>query len=226
MKKLFSLIGYLSTATMIAAAVGLLYMWRTQLLTNEKMFRIVALVHDIDLEQIAEDESSTARDVPPEEVSLSDIEMIREVKLRDYEVKINALKVGTQEFERTFRDINEGRQRYDQMAEELGERLNQQKQLSSKENLAAVVAGLQSMRPAEAKELLLMFLNEPGGERDVIILMKEMQPSKLQKILLQFKTEDELKEYHKLQQMMLDGFPEGPEIDNMLERVRLMDDNA
>lgn len=226
MKKLFSLVGYLSTATVIAAAVGLLYMWKTQLLTNQKMFRIVALVHDIDLEKINEDEQNTARDVPPEEVSLADMEMIREVKLRDYEVKMSALRVGTQEFERSFRDINEGRQRYDQMAKELEERLNSQKQLSSKENLATVVSGLQSVRPSEAKELLLMFLNEPGGERDVIVLMKEMQPSKLQKILLQFKTPEELKEYHKLQQMMLDGFPEGPEIDNMLERVRLMDDDA
>ncbi|WP_425398298.1 hypothetical protein [Aeoliella sp.] len=221
MRNLFAIVGYVSTATMIAMAVGLLYLWNVHMLSNEKMFRILALMHDIDIEAIAEEEQVNDLEVPPEETSLEDIAMIREVKLRDYEVKLNALKIGTQEFERSFRDINEGRQRYDQMANELQQRLQQQKQLASQENLAAVVSQLQSIRPAEAKKLLLQFLEEPDGERDVIILMKKMQPGRLQKILAQFKTEDELEQYHKLLQLMLDGFPEGPEIDNMLERVRV-----
>lgn len=221
MRILFTIIGYLSTATLIAAVLGLVYLWNAHLLTNKKMFRIVALMHDIDLEEIAEEEKVGELEVPPEETSREDIAMIREVKLRDYEVKLNTLKVGTQEFERSFRDINEGRQRYDQMANELQQRLQQQKQLASEENLSAVVTQLQSIRPTEAKKLLLQFLEEPEGERDVIILMKEMQPSRLQKILEQFKTDDELEQYHKLLRLMLDGYPEGPEIDNMLERVRV-----
>lgn len=224
MQKLFAIIGYLSTATLIALAAGLGYLWQTRMLTNEKMFRVVALLHDIDLEAIAEEEQIGDREVPPEEVSMDDISTIREVKLRDHEVKMNALNVGTQEFERSFRDVNEGRQRFDTMAQELKSRLTQQKELASKENLAAVVSNLQSIKPAEAKELLLMFLDEPGGERDVIILMKEMQPSKLQYILQQFKGDD-LKQLHKLNQLMLDGYPEGPELDSMLERVRLLDDD-
>ncbi|WP_442484904.1 hypothetical protein [Aeoliella sp. SH292] len=223
MRALFSLIGYVSTATLIAAAIGLLYLRHSQLITNEKVFRMVAVMHDVDLNKIAEGDKSKEKEVPPEEASLDDMAMIREVKLRDYEVKMNALEVGKQEFERSFRDINEGRQRYDQMAKELEERLNQQKELSSKENLNAVVTALESMGPSEAKKLLLMFFNEPGGKRDVILLMKAMQPNKLKKVLMQFKTEAELKDYHELQRLMLEGYPEAPEIDNMLERVRMMD---
>lgn len=223
MRLLFALIGYVSTATLIAAAIGLLYLRQTHLITNQKVFRMVAVMHDVDLDKIAEGDKSKEREVPPEEASLNDMAMIREVKLRDYEVKMNALAVGKQEFERSFRDINEGRQRYDQMAKELEERLSQQKELSSKENLNAVVSALESMGPSEAKKLLLMFFNEPGGKRDVILLMKAMQPNKLKKVLMQFKTEPELKDYHELQRLMLEGYPEAPEIDNMLERVRMMD---
>ena len=223
MRALFALLGYLATATLIALALGLAYLWQTNLLTSEKVFRVVAMLHDIDLDKIAEQENLTERKVPPEEVSLSDIEMLREVKLRDYEVKQNALNLGTQEFERTFRNLNEGRKRFDEMANELEKRLQQQKELSSKENVTAVVTGLEMMRPAEAKELLLRFIKEPDGKRDAIILMKEMQPSKLQKVLLQFKLEGELDQYHELQQLMLDGFPEGPEIENMLEQLRVQD---
>ncbi|MCO6047354.1 hypothetical protein NG895_25920 [Aeoliella sp. ICT_H6.2] len=224
MRALFSIVGYVSTATLIAAALGLLYLWNTHLLTNEKMFHILALMHDIDLEEIAEESKVGEVEVPREEASMADMSMMREIKLRDYEVRMHALKVGTQEFERSFRDINEGRQRYDQMANELQQRLHQQKQLASEENLAAVVSQLQSIRPTEAKKLLLQFLEEPGGERDVIVLMKEMQPSRLQKILSQFKTDEELEQYHKLLQLMLDGYPEGPEIENMLDRLRIPED--
>ncbi|QDU55316.1 hypothetical protein [Aeoliella mucimassa] len=223
MRALFTLIGYVSTATLIAIAVGLAYLWQTNLLTNQKMFRIVALVHDIDLDKIAEEENLGEQVAPPEEVSMEDVELFREVKLRDYEVKINALTVGKQEFERTFRDLNEGRKRFDQIASELKDRLEQQKELASEENLAAVVNGLEMMRPAEAKELLLRFMDEPDGKRDAIILMKEMQQSKLAKILLQFKLEGELDQYHEIQQLMLDGFPEGPEIENMLEQIQRTD---
>ena len=224
MRALFSIIGYVSTATLIALAFGLGYLWHSNLLTNEKMFRVVALVHDIDLDAIAEDEQVGERDIPPEEESLEDVSLMREVKLRDHEVKMNALIEGTQEFERSFRDINEGRQRFDRMAQELEDRLRQEKELSSKENVSAVVSMLQSIKPAEAKQLLQMYLVEPNGERDVITLMKKMQPSKLQKILQQFKGDD-LKDLKKLQQLMLDGYPEGPEIDSMLERVRRLDNS-
>lgn len=225
MRALFSLIGYVSTATLIALAIGLGYLWHARMLTNEKMFRMVALLHDVDLDAIAAEEQVGERTIPPEEVSLEDIAMMREVKLRDHEVKMTALVEGTQEFERAFRDINEGRQRFDRMAQELEDRLRQEKELSSKENLNAVVSMLESIKPMEAKELLQMYLQNPDGERDVITLMKEMQPSKLQKVLQQFRNEADLKDLWKLQQLMLDGFPEGPEIDSMLERVRRLDNS-
>ncbi len=199
-------------------ALGLGYLWHTRMLTNEKVFRMVALVHDIDLDSIAEEETLADFEVPSEEISLDDIALLRDVKLRDHEVKMNALIVGTQEFERSFRDVNEGRQRFDTIAQELKDRLNQQKQLASRENLAAVVGNLEAVKPDKAKDLLLMFLNDPGGERDVIILMKEMQPSKRQAILQQF-DESDLKQLHKLNQLMLDGFPERQELDSMLEQL-------
>lgn len=218
MRMLFGLIGYASTATLIAMALGLGYLWHTRMMTNEKMFRMVAMVHDIDLDSISSEQSIGDLEAPPEEISHDDIALLRELKLRDHEVKMNALVVGTQEFERSFRDVNEGRQRFDAMAEELKDRLDQQKELASRENLTAVVSNLEAVKPDKAKDLLLMFLNDPGGERDVIILMKEMQPSKRQAILQQF-DETDLKQLHKLNQLMLDGFPERQELDSMLERL-------
>lgn len=224
MRLLFSLIGYVATATVLAIGIGCAYMWQNEMLTNEKMFRVVALLHDIDIDAIAEEEQVADRETPELETSLKDRAMMNEIKLRDYEVKMNALNMGTKEFERNFRDVSEGRKRFDQMAQDLKDRLEQQKKLSSQESLSAVVRQLQSIKPANAKEILELFLDEPNGERDVIILMKEMQPNQLSRILQQFKTPDEMEKLHKLQSLMLSGYPEGPDFDNMLQTIRLNDE--
>lgn len=224
MRMIFSLIGYVATATLLALGIGCAYLWQNNMITNEKMFHIVALLHDVDIDAIAKEEQVTDRVTPEQEASLNDKAMMSEIKLRDYEVKTNALKMGTKEFERNFKDVSEGRKRFDQMAQELKDRLKKQKELSSHESLSAVVRQLQSIKPANAKEILQLFLDEPNGERDVIILMKEMQPTQLARILQQFKTPDELEKMQKLQSLMLSGFPEGPDFDNMLERVKLQDE--
>ena len=44
-------------AMVIALALTIGYLWHTEQLNDEKLFRMVALFHDVDLHQIAEDES-------------------------------------------------------------------------------------------------------------------------------------------------------------------------
>jgi hypothetical protein len=50
---LFALIGYLATATVITLALGVGYLWQTERLSDDKMFRMIALLQGVDLEQIA-----------------------------------------------------------------------------------------------------------------------------------------------------------------------------
>lgn len=224
MKALFSLIGYLSTATVIAAALLLGYLWKANVLTNEKMFEVMALLHDVNLEEIAELEGSDDQEAPAEETSLDEFEHMREVKLRNHEVKLNSLKLGRQEFDVSFRRLNEATQRFDQIANELTARLKQQGELSQKQSIKSVVNHLESMKPTMAKDELLMFLKNSDGERDVIMLLKAIQPQRLGKIIKEFKTDEEKQQLQKIHELMLDGFPDKPEINRLIERVRVPDD--
>lgn len=224
MRLLFSIVGHLATATVLAVVIGCAYLWQSNMLTNEKVFRIVAVLHGIDLEAIAAEEATRGEETPPEETSLDEISRLREVKLRNYEVKLNALKQGRQDFDTSFRRISEATARFDRLAKELEDRLKKQGELSTKENLAAVVNQLQSLKPEEAKQQLLMYLDKPQGEQDVITLMKSMRDGELRKILQRFKTPEELQKLHKLHSLMLQGYPDKPAIDSMLERVRRTDD--
>lgn len=220
MKIVFNAIGYLSTATVIALAIGLVYLWKTQRLTNEKLFEMVALMHDVNLKEISEAEEFNQREVPVEEQSLDDYERLREIKLRNYEVKVNALKQGRKEFDASFRNLSEATDRFDNLAKELEGRLEQQGQLAMEESLRSVVSRLEAIKPALAKDELLMYLKEPDGERTVILLLRAMTENKRAKVLQQFKTPEEMIEFHRINQLEMQGFPDKPEIDQLMERVR------
>jgi hypothetical protein len=220
MKLVFNAVGYLSTATVIALAIGLVYLWQTQRLTNEKLFEMVALMHDVNLKEISEAEEFNQREVPVEEQSLDDYERLREIKLRNHEVKVNALKQGRKEFDASFRSLSEATNRFDNLAKELEGRLKQQGQLAMQESLRSVVNRLEAIKPALAKDELLMYLKEPDGERTVILLLRAMAENKRAKVLQQFKTPEEMIEFHRINQLEMQGFPDKPEIDQLMERVR------
>ena len=71
---LLGLIAYVCVATVITLALVIGYLWHTDQLNNDKMFRIVAVVQDVDLQQIRASQQKKAGDeVPPEEPSLNEV---------------------------------------------------------------------------------------------------------------------------------------------------------
>lgn len=228
---LLSLIGYVSTATVLAASLGIGYLWQTDRLNDEKVFRIVALVHDINVDGAADEAASPDADVPDVEPSLVEIERVREIALRDFEAKENALARGESEFKHLLRQLNEARDRFDSMARELDERIKRESELSSQESVTSVVRDLKSVKPERAKELLLRILESAGPDPDarrqamgdVIRLMNAMPSNTLTNILKRFQTEKELNELHEIHQRLLAGGPKKEVFDEALRRLENRD---
>ena len=95
---LLAFIAYVCIATVITLALVIGYWWHTEQLTDEKLFRIMALLHDVDLNQIAEAHRKSGDEVPPEEPSLVDISHQQQILDRNHEVKLLALQRGSQEY--------------------------------------------------------------------------------------------------------------------------------
>jgi len=205
MRALTLLIGYLATATVLSATLGFAYLWQTQRLDDEKVFRIMALMHDVDIDGLAEEEVSDESEVPSEEPSMDDIQRYRAIADRNFEVKQDALKRGRQEFEKALRDIEEEKRRFKELTDKLEAELQREGELSSKEAVAKVVRDLELIKPEYAKGLLLRTLKQPDGMKDVILLMNAMSTSKLKKILAVFRTEEELDDLHEIHLTMLNG---------------------
>lgn len=222
MRVLFSFIAYVCIATVLSAAVGAAYLWQTERVSDEKIFHMLALLHDVDMDRIAEEQPYPDEQVPPEEVSLEDSEQRRELLQRNFEAKLDALKRGRQEFDHRLRQLSEATERFDRLAKELESRLKQQGELTSKENIQEVVRNLELMRPEQAKQLLLMTIDE-DRMNDVVMLMNSMNTQKLRSIIQQFETADEISKLHEIHRLMLDGGPQKQVLDQALEQIKTLD---
>lgn len=224
MRLLFSFIVYVCVATVVSAAVGIAYLWQTERINDQKIFHILALLHDVDVERIAEEKQYPEQQVLPEEMSLEETDRKRELLERNFEAKLDALKRGRQEFDRRLRQLSEATERFDRLAKDLENRLKQQGELTSKQNIQEVVRNLELMRPEQAKQLMMMTIQD-DRMNDVIMLMNSMNAQKLRSIIQQFESADEISKLHEIHRLMLDGGPQKQVLDQALEQIKSLEAN-
>jgi hypothetical protein len=201
---LFPLLGYLATATVITVALGLGYLWRTERLTDDKMFRVIALLEGVDLQQIADSQKKTDEEIPAEEPSMDAVVGRQQILDRNYEVKLLELKRGRQEYDNKLQQLKVESERYDQLARTWQDKLTQQEQLTAQENMAKVVSDLEQVKPATAKDLLMRWIAEDRMP-DVITLLGKMAENKKGKILNSFTTSEELDKLHQIHRLMIES---------------------
>jgi hypothetical protein len=222
---LFPLLGYLATATVITVALGVGYLWHTERLTDDKMFRVIALLEGVDLQQLADAQKKTDEEVPPEEASMDAVVGRQQILDRNYEVKLLELKRGRQEYDNSYENLKVKIDRYDQLARTWQDKLTQQEQQTSQENLAKVVSDLEQVKPATAKDLLMRWIAEDRMS-DVITLLGKMSENKKGKILNSFTTSEELDKLHQIHRLMIENVANKDQLSKALGELKQMGPNA
>src|SRR5437868_8659331 len=155
------LVAYVCVATVITLALVLGYFWHNDQLNSEKVFRIVALLQDVDIQQLtASQQKKAGDDVPPEEPSLNEVMHHQQVQDRNFEVKLLALKRGKQDYDVSLHDLNEKIDRYDHMVQDVQSRLTKQQEQTDQQNHAKVDRQLEQCKPDEGKDSLMKFIQE------------------------------------------------------------------
>jgi hypothetical protein len=230
MRILLALIGYLATATVIATSLGIGYLWNSGQLDDEKVFKIVALVHDVELTRdvISEDTSNAAEsDSAKEEPSTTEVDRLVEIKMLDFDARQNSLDNGRSEFGYMLRQLSEARDRFDKLAQEFDQRIRLESELAGQENVTAIVRDLSKVKPDTAKDLLLRVLDEGtdaeskrAAMNDVVRLMNAMPSNTLAAILKKFTTEDDKAKLHAIHREMLAGGPKQKLINEALQQLQ------
>ncbi len=226
MRFLMAMIGYAAVATVLSSLLGLGYLWQTERLTDERLFRIVALLHGVDLTESIEDEQPIET-IPNEELSILEKERLIEIKTRNHEAHLFSLQRGRNEFEHSLSQLVSERDRFDQLAREMEQRLKQESAESAHEGIQNVVRDLTLAKPDKAKEMLLLMLNRGGSDPeerqraldDVIRLINSMSRDTWESIQNKFEGQAELNQLHMIQLEQLNGGAKKRVYDEALEQL-------
>lgn len=228
MRFVLALIGYAATATVLAAALGIGYLWQTERLTDERVFRVVAMLHGVELDaDVDPEEDAIATDIPDEEPSLVEEERMVAIVERNFEAKRVALERSRIEFDHALDQLSTQRDRFDQIAQEINARLQQESNNTIEEGVRKVVRDLVAAKAETAKVMLLKILTGGGSDPvakqaamdDVVRLINALPPATWEEIINRFKTEAELQQLHEIQQQNLGGGKKLRDIEAALDQL-------
>lgn len=216
---LFSLVGYLSVATVITAVAGYGYLRHSGALDDDRMFQIVSILHGIDLDEIGRETNASQADVPPEEMSYGDQREQIQVETLHLQAKRDGLEKMHTDFDATLQRLIINNKRIQDFQADVETYLEQRKQEALDSGLVAVGGQWQNLTAKkQTKEILKMFIAD--GRTDVVILLLNGLPKKKRTdILKTLDTEDDLQMLYKIQKQMLAGHPEKTFIDEKIDEL-------
>ena len=205
MKRFFlAMIGYICVGTVVSAATGGCYMWYSGKLNNDKVFRMLALIHDVDVNP---EKTNAQRDKQGDALgtmSYEDIENARKVKSRVLELKMQSLNKGLGQvaFERD--ELTKDKERYFLLRTSFEQRLKELQTETETKGYANVRLIWENVAPKKAKEQILKMV-EAEEMADVVHILSEMPIGKRAKIVSQFSTPEETEVMDKLLRMIREG---------------------
>jgi ribosomal protein L12E/L44/L45/RPP1/RPP2 len=218
---LLPLIAYLCVGTVISAALGYGYLRQTGKLDDEKMFRIMATLHGLDLEEIAKEGQATVEETPPEEASFAAQQGQLQAATLRFDAKQKQLSDSLVQFQYQVDRVTAARERYDELRTAVEAFLTQQQNELTNSDLGAVLAQVQALIPKkQAKPLLIKYIQD--GEIDLVVkILGSMKERNRREILRTFDVvPDDIDMLFQIQQHMLNDNPAKAKITEQLEALQ------
>ena len=203
---LVSVIASVCVATIIAEAILASYYARTWQLDRAKLTQMLAIARGADLEALLGRPSGSQEATSAEQVSYSQVVDARAVKTRNLELREQALRNGVQQLQSEQRRLAEERQRLQQLREGFqGELLALEKGAAAK-GREDIVRTLETLKPKQAKELMLQMLDAKELD-DVVTIVASMSESKRAKVIAEFKLPTEAEQIGEVLRRIRQGIP-------------------
>jgi len=221
---MFPLISYVSVATIITLAAGYGYLRRSGNLDDDRLFRIVALLHDVDIDAIASQHETDVQDVPGEEPSHQQQLEQMQIATLHFQAKADDIEKQHSKFRDLRKEVDAKMRHLRQFRDEVETFLIQHRDQALKTGLMAVSEQWQNLSPKkQTKELLNKMIVD--NRTDLVILLLNGMPSKKRTdILKTLNTEEDLATLYKIQKQMLDGQPVKAFIDEQIQKLEQRSD--
>ena len=230
MKRLVQLISAaiacLCVATVLAEGVGATYVYLRVGMSQDKLYRLLAVLENVDLDAIRAKHEAAKKPENSEQVSPEDVLRARLVNDLHLDLRESAIDKALLELRALEGKLKTERERYDEIKLSFDKRLDELKAGASDMSLQEVQRTLEAIAPKQAKEQILRILDEPdedAAERamtDVVTILKAMPLDRRKKIIAEFKTAEEAQQLHEILREIRLGEPEVSLIRDTREKVK------
>ncbi len=216
---MFPLIAYFCVATVITLTAGYGYLRHSGALEDENMFKIVSILHGIDLDEVAYANQTDQQDVPPEELSFEDrrkqvlmASLHKHSKNDDIEKNISIFKA-------KFNSLNNKIKYYATFRREAELFLEERKKQATASGIAGVRDQWKNLNAKNQTKQLLVRMIKDGQMDRVIDLLNGLPPKKRTDILKTFVAKEDIDMLYQIEQRMLAGGPEAKFIEDKLQEL-------
>lgn len=217
LRMMIPLIGYVCVATVVTGALGFGYLRKSGKLNDETLYRIVALVHGVDLDEIEQAQEAVAAETPPEEPSFAEQQQFAQAATIQFDAKQKQLASSLLEFDHQLKRLTSEANRYTMLGDSVKQELETQKQMVLNQQIIEVSKQIESMDPdTQAKPMLALRIEQDRLD-EVILLLNNMKPRSRTAILNTFTTEQDIENLYKVQRKMLEG---GQAVEFINERLQ------
>jgi hypothetical protein len=207
-----TLIVYFCSATLIAQLVMIAYLWSTWKMDQDKVVRILAIARGLEPAVPEPKEEEKKEPVVSEQASYEELLERRAVKLRDLELREQALASALDEMKFQQQQLADSRQKEQQRIDRFTTELKTLKSGAEATGRELVRRTLETVKPKQAKEQLFQMLQNNETD-EVVMLLADMPENRRAKILAEFKTPEENKKLAEVLRRLREGQPEATLVD-------------
>lgn len=209
---------YFCVATLLTVGGGLGYLWATGKITGDKAFKILAVIHNVELVDPEADQKLVAKETP-EEMSYLDLEKLREIRSRDLELKIVAMNKGIEDLRWRRQQLAEEKTRHERIKNAFDTKLAELSGESTRQGFANNRQLWETIPPSLVKQQIMAMV-EKNEIDDVVVILADMPNVKKGKIVTTFKAPDEVEVMDEILRKIRKGFPTKPIIDQASAELR------
>lgn len=205
-------IGTIITQVILAAVV-----FPKLKLNHERVAQIVAIAQGAELPKKEEAKSPATQE--GEQASYQEVVEARAVKYRNLELREQQLRNNLVQVQSEESKLADDIKRNKQLADNIKNDVEQIQKSSTTAGMEDVLAKLISMKPKQAKEQLVVMLDNKEIDA-VVALMKQMPDKKCASIIAEFKTDDEKLKLSEILRRIREGMPEMKAVDKAQEKLQ------
>jgi hypothetical protein len=184
------LVGWSCFATVVSLAIIVGYASSKGYVDRAKLEQFAAIAHGVEMITKREAERMAAAQATTEKPSLEAIEMRRAALAANMELRENTVRDMVNEFKKLQRALEEEKERFGQIVSAYKTSLEDEKKKAVAEGRRQFQSIVDSMKPKQAKEQLLLKYKEQ--KVDVVVeALQNMEETKRVKVLAEFKSAED-----------------------------------